>query len=734
MDIKNIKLSVIALCLQILFSFVANAQISQGGNPGLSFKDINISQTNCKTHHFTPSASQLKRINLPSKGQAFQFAHQFTVNYTPDNSGQWTFLEDGTRVWQLLITSPEAYSINLIFDRYVLPEGAKLFIYNIDKSDVIGAFTHKNNKPSGILATVPVEGDSIIVEYQEPKNAEFKGELMVGAVNHDFIGIHKKNSLKTGYFGDSGACNTDVSCYDVDDSLGIRRSVVKLIINGSELCTGTLINNQLNDGTPYIVTAAHCLRQDNTATKVIAYFNYEVPHCIESIEGSKDFTISEGATKVLVDSLDIALFELSDLPPENYKPYYAGWNRNTSLSKPFKSIHHPQGDVKKIATFEGDLQEVSFIEPANMPYAQVEKFHWRVSRWTSGTTEVGSSGCPLFDGQNLFIGTLSGGAAYCGNPVNDYFAQFCDGWDHNLNWNLEASDQEYFAPWLDPAGTDVQSIDGYDPYEEQEITRLSNIESNDTPLKTTISEGGYLSGHNGNFSLAYAEKFSGIKSATINGVYVMPSQYVYNSTQTINIAVWNGSDYPEDLIALKEGVNISGLKSNMEHFIPLTTPVAVTGNFFIGFEINYNSEPVDYMAMYYSSAESKENNNMLVYNESSGWHYASELYNDNLNFTLWVDALAENVVYGDTVIETSKGKDVTLFPNPVDEAYFYINSNNNFLARYEILDLYGRVIDNGGLNSNSSRIPIYAGDLNSGLYVLKLYSEDKQIVKKILVK
>ena len=65
----------------------------------------------------------------------------FDVSYSLENSGTWEELIDGGKLWRLKIKSQDACSINLIYDKFCLPEGANFFIYNNDKSMVIGTFT-----------------------------------------------------------------------------------------------------------------------------------------------------------------------------------------------------------------------------------------------------------------------------------------------------------------------------------------------------------------------------------------------------------------------------------------------------------------------------------------------------------------------------------------------------------------------------------------------------------------
>lgn len=694
--------------------------------PGSPEPDLNIYElrANAKEHPYVRGSAQLKDALIINKGHALKFAQQFTVNYTPDNSGVWTEQADGTRIWRLLITSPGAYTVNLIFDRYVLPVGAKLFIYNPERTDIKGAFTSANNQPSGILATVPVDGDQVIVEYQEPAKPQFKAELMIGAVNHDFLGVH---SLKYGpSFGDGDNCNVDVSCYDADNTLDVRRSVVKIIIDGQELCTGTMINSANSEPKPYMITSAHCYKRDATANTTLLYFNYETPYCSEIIEGYSEHTLSGGQVRVMANDLDIALVEMYDMPPAHYRPFFAGWTLSSAPTGPFKAIHHPWGDVKKIATFDGQIQAASFNMPGNAPYAQVDDFHWWVSRWTTGTTERGSSGGPLFDGNNNFLGGLTGGAATCSSPVNDYYWQFYKAWDFRSQIN-----QQYKA-WLDPLNTGAQSLNGANPYEEQMFVRLSNIEKGDSPTNSTIVGGGFLSGHNNNRTTACAESYTGIKSATIKGIYFTPGKTKRASVQTFNVAIWQGNNKPEILLAKKEGIALYTLSVNQEKYVEFDAPVTVSGNFFVGYEINYNGSPIDTLAVYYSARTQKLNNSMLVYHQATGWKYASELY-ENKNYSLWLDVLAEGVVYGDTQIIPDIRSEIVIYPVPTKGNTLYINSNGHFIEYAEVRDILGRLLSVEKINSSGENLAVNISHLPSGIYILKLRAENKWLSKKFLV-
>ena len=116
----------------------------------------------------------------------FRFGYAFDVDLGLGNAGTWDTLLNGDRIWRLRLSSPHAYSINLIFSEFSMPQEGKLFIYNLDKTMVIGAFISNNNMPHGKFARQPVRGDAITLEYYEPASARGLGKLRVSKVIHAY--------------------------------------------------------------------------------------------------------------------------------------------------------------------------------------------------------------------------------------------------------------------------------------------------------------------------------------------------------------------------------------------------------------------------------------------------------------------------------------------------------------------------------------------------------------------
>lgn len=366
----------------------------------------------------------------------YRFGYGIDVEISMNNSGVWTILEDGSKIWQLQIESPGAYSLNIIYDQYHLPSGAEFFLYTLDRSMVLGAFTDFNHKPHGGFSTSPVEGDVSILEYNEPADAEFTGHIQLESIIHGYkdVFFHPERG-----YGDSGSCNNNVMCSEGDAWESDIRSVAMILTaGGSRLCTGALVNNVRQDLSPLFLTANHCLGGNNSW---IFMFNYQSPGCANQ-DGPTNMTVSGSSLLANHSTSDFALLELNENPPENYNVHYAGWSAIDIAPQQPVAIHHPSGDIKKI----------SFDYDAGISdgWSNNDGSHWRIADWEDGTTEPGSSGSPIFDSNHHLVGQLHGGQASCSFNVNDYYGKV------SSSWNLGLSNH------LDPDNTGTTTLDGTD--------------------------------------------------------------------------------------------------------------------------------------------------------------------------------------------------------------------------------------------------------------------------------
>lgn len=432
------------ILLPLFISFVSlsvTGQISQGGQP--------YSQATTKLSNNIPiyvaPAIDLTPIKTEDviadqhKDIPWRFGVEIPVNLSLNNSGLWENLPNGDRVWRLTIKVPNALSININYRQFFMPQNATFFLYN--NKNILGAFTNANNKENREFSTFLTKGETVTLEYYEPASVNGQGIIELASIVHGYRDLFGK--LKG--FGGAGSCNVNAACDTAIWGDEIRSIVMQLTSGNSRVCSGSLINNTANDGTPYILTANHC----SPSTNNIFMFNYQSPQCATNIDGPTTQTIS-GVSFVANNSpSDFFLLKLSATPPASYKVFYAGWNANNTPSQSSTGIHHPSGDVKKIS---------HDFEPAvSSGYYGAGNDHWQVLDWNTGTTEGGSSGSPLFDHNHRIVGQLHGGNAACGNNEFDYYGKFSFSWDTN-NDTLKQ-----LKHWLDPNNTGLTEINGYDP-------------------------------------------------------------------------------------------------------------------------------------------------------------------------------------------------------------------------------------------------------------------------------
>jgi lysyl endopeptidase len=723
--------------LLLFFSFFivggVFGQIGHGGSPlmqaGSELKSqrlLSSSQSNDVVTFEPPDAALVAaEIRNNRKGRPLHFAHPNFVELTPANSGNTVVLDDGRLLWQLRLRSPGAHSLNIIFDKFHLSPGDSLFIYNRLGSHIIGALTHENNKSWGTLATAPVPGDEVVVEWRGSTLEDGETRLQIGAVNHDFVNIFKVLSGgDAGVFGSSGSCNSDFSCFENDIYQKNGKATCQVIFDGTTYCSGTLMNNSNNDGTPYVLTAGHCMGANLSPESIIFVFNYESPACRPEIQGSPNQSISGSQLRAFADQLDFALLEMSVYPPDYFRPYYAGWNLSEDHLPGLHSIHHPNGDVKKIALSENAPVKGSYLAKSLFDNQFEPDSHWKVAEWAEGTTEGGSSGAGLFLDEGAFIGHLSGGSAICGNPVNDYFIRL------EKIWDFLTPDSARVDVWLNPSGDSRTSLAGYSP-ENGNLQRLSHFPQNGTPFLSTqnLTEGTW-SGANNQGVLSVAERYDEISSAKIYGLFLIPGRNKIWGDGKIDVRIWSGLDTPSYIEGGKTGVIINDTV-NKEMLVLFDEPLLVSGPVFGGYEISYDA-PVDSFSVYQADLSEGENS-FFVKHPSEGWQSYQSL-SGGVPSMIWIDVLVGDVIFTDSISDKSPSENLVLAPNPASN-YFDLFFGDNGEGVVTIYDLTGktRLKEHVVVFNNRSRISI-EGKLASGTYLLQLEIDNRKVIEKLMVR
>jgi hypothetical protein len=235
--------------------------------------------------------------------------------------------------------------------------------------------------------------------------------------------------------------------------------------------------------------------------------------------------------------------------------------------------------------------------------------------------------------ERRIVGTLSGGAAFCSNPVNDYYSKFSE------QWNYPRAG-ENLRQWLDPDNTGATLLDGYDPISgyEGSFVKIGNIGENETKRLAKSQYWGYLTSQNDRGWISFAEKIKNESPAKIIGMEV----YVAKASVTganVQFAVWRGEEYPVTLLESKNVVVTADYNDFPIH-VYFDNVTEVSGSFFIGYSIEYNS-PLDTFAVYHTTSLPVSGASSMWVEESNGTWLSLENYVPPIYASLNVRAMGE---------------------------------------------------------------------------------------------
>lgn len=365
---------------------------------------------------------------------------------------------DGGRVWSAAVKSAGAFGLRLHFDDFQLPEGSELYLFN-EAGAVVGPYTAAGPLGTGEFWSHMVRGDVIFLQLRQfgldrPEKARGKAFNLVdvGHVATGF-GVPRAGAAEKSFCGFNATCVENAECgsdaavadakYAVAHMMYVKRPYLYI-------CSGGLVNNTSLDGTPYFLTANHCISRDREAGTLEAFFQWWIDcgmECPTQWEDPVGAPSTLGSSVVATNKTgDYTLLLLGQPAPSGSS--FLGW---TSEAVAFTDdamlyrVSHPSGAPQAYSVHRVDVEAGTC---SSWPRGS-----WIYSRDTYGATEGGSSGSPVVNGVGQVVGQLSGA---CGTNLGDN----CDAVN---NATVDGAFASYFsqvAQWLDPAGGCNDDLDG----------------------------------------------------------------------------------------------------------------------------------------------------------------------------------------------------------------------------------------------------------------------------------
>jgi len=181
--------------------------------------------------------------------------------------GIWSNYNNDSLRWSLTIKITNGKSLDLVFNKFWLPDGGKLFLYNKTSGQTIGGITNEflnGNKDNPTdFSTGMIIGDELTLEYYQPSSLKDKPIISISKIYYGYRDIPSFSNMQTMNFGDSGDCQVNINCSEGQNWQKEKQAVARILVklpNGSGWCSGSLVNNTSYTFEPLFLTANHCFK------------------------------------------------------------------------------------------------------------------------------------------------------------------------------------------------------------------------------------------------------------------------------------------------------------------------------------------------------------------------------------------------------------------------------------------------------------------------------------------
>lgn len=349
-----------------------------------------------------------------------------------------------TAAWGGSVRVAGAFRLRLHLSHVVLPAGARLWVHGAGQT--MGPFGAELVAPDRSLWTPAVAGDEIALDVEAPTAS------LAGASGYGFTidaALELVPPSLSGSGTKDGGCVVDASCVGSDDFPGYdtARHAVALLEFVDQFvgfaCTGQLLADAANDGTPFLLTAHHCLSTQAVAATLQATFDDFTPSCNGTPPDLGSLPAANGATLLVTGRADTApdftLLRLDSLPAgRTFLPWDPSPQATPNGTQLFR-LSHPEGNAQAYSVTRVDSRAAQCTLD-NLPLSR-----FLYSDLAVGAVEPGSSGSAAMLADGRVVGQLFGS---CG--IGDVCARS----QQTVDGALAASFAQ-LQPFLAPGATGV---------------------------------------------------------------------------------------------------------------------------------------------------------------------------------------------------------------------------------------------------------------------------------------
>lgn len=337
-------------------------------------------------------------------------------------------IADDRNIGALEVVASGAARVRLHFEDFDLQDGVAVYVCSqTELEECHGPYEGQGPFDNGSFWTPPLMGESALVLVTKDEGSEAAPPpLKISEVSHTYpTGL---DAMQAGIRADAGSCNLQVP---TEWQLAAQSvGALDFISTPHEVwCTGTLLNSQAQDATPYFLTANHCLSTSAEAQSLRIWWRFESSSQTLSARPRSDVAtlLSTSSTS------DYTLLMILGALPDSLS--WAGWTTGMPASTTsIVGLHHPNGDSNdadaytrySIGTIITNCPCTGSLACGN--FLSVD---WNLN---GGVTEPGSSGSGLFlnNSSNFqIVGQLYGGCSACGNSNDDdHYGRFDLSYNH----------------------------------------------------------------------------------------------------------------------------------------------------------------------------------------------------------------------------------------------------------------------------------------------------------------